>query len=62
MTPPPGKPPRPVPEWLIGLAIAIVVVALGALILSFLGAGDDPTFSEGATLAGLGSASLSLEF
>lgn len=47
MTPPPGRPPRPVPEWLIGLAIAIVVVIIGALVLSFLGAGDDPTFSDG---------------
>lgn len=47
MTPPPGRPPRPTPEWLIGLAIAIAIVILGALVLSFLGAGDDPTFSEG---------------
>ena len=34
------------PEWLVGLGIAIVVVILGALLLSYLGAGDDPTFSE----------------
>jgi len=28
--------------------IAVVVVILGALLLSVLGAGDDPTFTEGA--------------
>ena len=37
---------RQLPEWLIGLLIAIVVVALGALVLSSLGAGDTPTFTE----------------
>lgn len=47
MTPPPGKPPRPAPDWLIGLAIAIAIVIIGALLLSYLGTGDDPTFSEG---------------
>jgi hypothetical protein len=48
VTPPPGEHRRPLPEWLIGLAIAVVVVILGALLLSYLGAGDDPTFNEGA--------------
>lgn len=36
------------PDWLIGLAIAVVVVILGAIVLSAIGAGDDPTFTEGA--------------
>ncbi|MEX0757160.1 MAG: hypothetical protein WD532_11815 [Acidimicrobiia bacterium] len=38
---------RPPPEWLIGLGIAIVVVLVGVLIASMLGAGDDPTFADG---------------
>lgn len=42
----PRKTVRQRPEWLIGLLIAIVVVALGALVLSSLGAGDTPTFTE----------------
>jgi hypothetical protein len=33
---------------LIGLAIAIVVVILGAVVLSAIGAGDDPTFTDSA--------------
>ncbi|MEX2423877.1 MAG: hypothetical protein WD990_07860 [Acidimicrobiia bacterium] len=43
---PPPEPRRPTPDWLIGLAIAIVVVILGAVVLSAIGAGDDPTFSD----------------
>ncbi len=44
-----GRPARRLPEWLIGLLLAIVLVVAGALILTALGAGDDPTFDpEGA--------------
>lgn len=39
--------PKPAPEWLLGLGIAIVIVLLGWLVLTLLGAGDDPTFVEG---------------
>ncbi|HSJ28085.1 MAG TPA: hypothetical protein VLB67_07715 [Acidimicrobiia bacterium] len=39
--------PKPMPEWLLGLGIAIVIVLLGWLVLTLLGAGDDPTFVEG---------------
>lgn len=40
---------RPLPEWLIGLVIAVLVVAIGILVVTALGAGDDPTF-EGTTI------------
>jgi hypothetical protein len=39
--------PKPAPEWLLGLGIAILIVLLGWLVLTLLGAGDDPTFVEG---------------
>lgn len=35
---------EPLPEWLIGLLIAVVVVMVAWLWLSLAGAGDDPSF------------------
>jgi len=35
------------PEWLIGLLLAIVVVAVGLWLLGLIGAGDDPSFDSG---------------
>lgn len=41
------------PDWLIGLILAIVVFAAGFLVLQAMGAGDDPGFAPGTTTQGL---------
>ncbi len=33
------------PEWLIGLVIALVLTIVGYIVLRAVGAGDDPTLS-----------------
>lgn len=37
---------RRLPEWLIGLLVAVVVTAVGFWLLGLAGAGDDPRFAE----------------
>lgn len=37
---------RRLPEWLIGLILAVVLVVAGFFLLDALGAGDDPGFEE----------------
>lgn len=39
------------PEWFVGLLIAVVLTLVGYLVLKAMGAGDDPTFT--GALAGL---------
>ena len=44
---------EPLPEWLIGLLVAIVIVTLTWIWLSVSGAGDDPSF-EGTEPSAVG--------
>ncbi|HEX6946319.1 MAG TPA: hypothetical protein VF246_03110 [Acidimicrobiia bacterium] len=37
---------RPLPAWLVGLLIAIVLFVLFLLVTSWLGVGDDPAVEE----------------
>lgn len=39
---------RSVPEWLLGLALALVIVPLGAVVIAVAGAGDDPALDAAA--------------
>lgn len=41
------------PDWLVGLILAIVLFVGGFLLLRALGAGDDPGFRSGAPPQGL---------
>lgn len=57
--------PRGIPDWFIGLLIAIVIVVGVAIYLRSIGAGDDPAFesdtsesSSGVSFALAGSSSL----
>lgn len=42
------EPPRKRPPWLIGLLIAIVLVAVVLVIANLLGYGDDPAIGAAA--------------
>jgi len=43
---------RPIPSWLLGLMIAIVVFAIGVLLFQALGFGDNPVI-DNATISTL---------
>ena len=43
---------RRIPDWLIGLVIAIVVVVGVAIYLRSIGAGDDPAFEADTSESG----------
>lgn len=45
------RPRRRVPDWLIGLLIAVVLVPLVLWVLRSVGAGDDPTFEPAGSSA-----------
>jgi hypothetical protein len=45
-----SKPKRP--AWLVGLLIAIVLMAAALLIANLLGFGDDPAIGAAATVLG----------
>jgi hypothetical protein len=44
---------RRVPDWLVGLILAIVLFVAGFLLLRAMGAGDDPGFDSGVSPQGL---------
>ena len=43
---------RPIPSWLLGLMIAVVVFAIGVLLFQALGFGDNPVI-DNATISTL---------
>jgi thiol-disulfide isomerase/thioredoxin len=48
---PKPKTRKPLPAWLLGLLIAVVVSAIGLAIFTALGFGDDPTFGDSESAA-----------
>ena len=44
---------RPIPSWLLGLMIAVIVFAIGVLLFQALGFGDNPVI-DNATISTLG--------
>lgn len=53
-TPPDRPAPRRIPDWLIGLGIALVLLVVVLLVLRTLGAGDDPRFVDPDARSGTG--------
>ena len=41
---------KPLPAWLLGLIIAVLIFAIGLILFQVLGFGDDPSFETGVTL------------
>lgn len=40
---------KPLPAWLLGLIIAVVVFGIGLILFQVLGFGDDPSFETAVT-------------
>ncbi len=61
-TPTPAPERRPLPEWLIGLGIAVVVVAAILVGFNVVGGGDDPSFDTSTGTEATGPSTADIAF